>query len=167
MTCLLLPFSPRDGGYLLAGGSRVIKIDGAGNIVWDKNYGGNLEEQFTSIVSVPDGGYLLTGALLSAVTSSEFWVIKIDNQGNKVWDKTIGGSGSDFATSSVVAPNGNYLVAGFSNSNASGDKSENSKGGFDYWIVALKVPYIRNDKFDADECAYRSGNQRTERWRCY
>ena len=131
-----------DGGYLLAGGSRVVKTDATGNIVWDKNYGGNLEEQFTSIVSVPDGGYLLTGTLLSAVTNQEFWVIKIDNQGNKVWDKTIGGSGSDLATSSVVAPNGNYLVAGFSNSNASGDKSENSKGGFDYWIVALKVPPV-------------------------
>lgn len=129
-----------DGGYLLAGNSRVTKIDGAGNIVWDKNYGGNLEEQFTSIASVPDGGYLLTGALFSDVSGSQFWVIKIDNQGNKVWDKIIGGSGYDFATSGVVAPDGNYLVAGFSNSNASGDKSENSKGGFDYWVVALKVP---------------------------
>ncbi len=136
-----IPFSilTPDGGYLLAGGSRVVKTDATGNIVWDKTYG-SLEDQFTSIVSVPDGGYLLTGTLLSAVTNQEFWVIKIDNQGNKVWDKTIGGSGSDLATSSVVAPNGNYLVGGYSNSNISGDKSENSKGGFDYWIVALKEP---------------------------
>ena len=82
----------------------------------------------------------MTGGLFSDVSGSEFWVIKIDNQGNKVWEQTAGGSGFDVATSSAVAPNGNYLVAGFSNSNASGDKTENSKGGFDYWIVALKEP---------------------------
>ncbi len=129
-----------DGGYVLAGNAQVVKIDAAGNTVWDKNYGSTLEEQFTSVVSVPDGGYLLVGALLSAVSGSDFWVIKIDKQGNKVWDKTIGGSGFDFATSTIVASNGNYLVAGYSNSNISGDKSENSKGGFDYWVVAVKAP---------------------------
>jgi len=130
-----------DGGYLLAGNSQVTKIDGAGNAVWDKNYGANLDDQFTSIVSIPDGGYLLTGTLLSDL-GIEYWVLKIDNEGNKVWEKTIGGSGADVATSSVVAPNGNYLVAGYSNSNASGDKTENSKGGFDYWVVALKAQNI-------------------------
>ncbi|HTF21884.1 MAG TPA: T9SS type A sorting domain-containing protein, partial [Chryseolinea sp.] len=128
------------GGYLLAGNAQVIKIDADGNIVWDKNYAGNLEEQFTSIVSVPDGGYLLTGVVFSDATRSDFWVTKLDTHGNKVWHKIIGGSGNDLASAAAVASSGKFLVAGYSDSDVSGDKSENSRGGFDYWVVALKAP---------------------------
>ncbi|WP_439481607.1 hypothetical protein, partial [Cyclobacterium plantarum] len=51
------------------------------------------------------------------------------------WDKTIGGNNTDFLQSTTPTPDGGYLLAGYSYSPASGDKSENSKGGNDYWVV--------------------------------
>uniref|UniRef100_UPI0013920869 HYR domain-containing protein n=1 Tax=Cyclobacterium salsum TaxID=2666329 RepID=UPI0013920869 len=64
--------------------------------------------------------------------------VKIDGSGNKVWDKTIGGNNTDFLRSTTTSPDGGYLLAGYSNSSASGDKSENNKGGWDYWVVKLQ-----------------------------
>ncbi len=154
-----------DGGYLLAGYSFsdasgdksenrkgendfwVVKIDATGNKVWDKTYGGNASDVCASVVSAPDGGYLLAGYSNSGTSGDkseaskgveDYWALKIDDQGNKVWDKTIGGSSLDFLTSTILTPTGGYLLAGYSRSDASGDKSENSKGDYDYWIAELQ-----------------------------
>ncbi|MBA4055313.1 MAG: hypothetical protein C0490_11425, partial [Marivirga sp.] len=166
-----------DGGYLLVGysdsdasgdksengkgsyDSWIVKIDATGNKVWDKTLGGDNADVIASVVSAPKGGYLLAGYSYSNTSgdksedskgTSDYWAVKIDNAGNKIWDKTIGGSGFDFLTSTILTHDGNYLLSGHSNSNASGDKSENRKGGcdengncsHDYWIVELKEPSI-------------------------
>jgi hypothetical protein len=162
-TAILTP----DGGYLLAGNSLsnasrdksenviglwdywVVKTDAAGNKVWDKTLGGSSLDYVTSVVSTPDGGYLLVGSSSSDAYADksentkggdDFWVVKIDAGGNKVWDKTIGGSNNDLPKSTIRTPDGVYMLAGTSDSNPPGDKSENSKGGFDYWIVELQEP---------------------------
>ena len=154
-----------DGGYLLTGFSNsdvsgdksengkgneddwAVKIDAAGNKVWDKTFGGSNTDGIASAISTPDGGYLLGGFSDSNASgdksenskgSTDYWVVKIDNQGRKVWDKTVGGSGFDNLSSTIHTPDGGYLLAGASYSNVSEDKSENSKGGSDYWIVELK-----------------------------
>jgi len=51
------------------------------------------------------------------------------------WQKSLGGSGVDFARSIKQTPDGGYIVAGSSNSN-DGDVTGNH-GGSDYWIVKL------------------------------
>ncbi|WP_202928168.1 hypothetical protein, partial [Cyclobacterium salsum] len=153
-----------DGGYLLAGSSYsyasgdktengkggfdywAVKIDGSGNKVWDKTIGGNNSEYLRSTTPTPDGGYLLAGDSYSLASGdksenskggSDFWAVKIDASGNKVWDKTIGGNNNDFLFSTIPTPDGGYLLAGYSGSSASGDKSENSKGYDDYWVVKI------------------------------
>ncbi len=165
-----------DGGYLLAGSSNsdisgdkseagkgdfdfwIVKTNAQGHVQWDKTIGGSSSESFTSAVLTPDGGYLLGGVSSSDASADksenskgngDYWIVKTDASGNKVWDKTIGGSDADNLNSIVPLPDGDYLLAGSSMSNASGDKSENTKGGcndvgkfcrFDYWLVQLKVP---------------------------
>jgi hypothetical protein len=45
----------------------------------------------------------------------------------------------DNFSSIISIPDGGYLLAGVSLSDASGDKSENSKGGHDYWVVKIDL----------------------------
>ena len=67
----------------------------------------------------------------------DYWIVKIDNQGNKLWDKTLGGNYLQILWAAILTPDGSYLLAGSSMSDASGDKSENSKGFWDYWVVKI------------------------------
>src|SRR5262249_39947143 len=63
------------------------------------------------------------------------WVVKVDANGNKQWDKAYGGSRDDEFKEIVKTNDGGYLFLGDSQSDAGGDKSQNSKGGFDLWVV--------------------------------
>ncbi|MBL0052466.1 MAG: hypothetical protein IPP29_13620 [Bacteroidetes bacterium] len=54
-----------------------------------------------------------------------------------VWQNTIGGATDDVLRCITASPDGGYVLGGFSNSNISGDKTENSNGGYDYWVVKL------------------------------
>ncbi len=158
--------STSDGGYLLAGasesnisgdksedsrGSRdywIVKLDANRQKQWDKTFGGDQFEILQNAVATADGGYLLVGWSQSGVSGdkseasrggNDYWVVKIDADGNKVWDKTYGGSGTDQLNRVATTSDGGYLLGGFSSSNASGDKSENSKGSNDWWIVKIDV----------------------------
>ncbi|HTE28883.1 MAG TPA: T9SS type A sorting domain-containing protein [Chryseolinea sp.] len=162
-----------DGGYLLAGFSQsyafgdksensrgwsdywILKIDGQNNKQWDKTFGGDRFDEPFSVIQTPDGGYLLAGWSESTVSGDKSepsrglhdgWLVKVDNLGNKVWDRTYGGTGEDFLFSAISVPGGGYLLAGYSASNASGEKSANSKGGFDYWI--LRIDNLGNKVWD-------------------
>jgi hypothetical protein len=55
----------------------------------------------------------------------------------KLWDKTIGGNSFEDEVKVIPTSDGGYMVAGSSYSDASGDKTENSKGSFDYWVIKL------------------------------
>lgn len=154
----------QDGGYLLAGYSSsnisgdktensrggadywIVKIDSLHNRVWDKTFGGDHLDFLTTIVPSSHGGYLLAGYSLSEKSgdkserskgSEDYWIVKIDKHGNKQWDKSFGGDGMDYLSCAVETSEGGYLLCGFSDSNASGDKSENSKGGRDIWLVRV------------------------------
>jgi hypothetical protein len=130
----------------------VVKIDNQGNKVWDKTIGGNDNDNMSAVIPAPDGGYLLVGSSISDASEDksenskggfDYWVVKIDDGGNKVWDKTLGGVGRDAATCAVATPDGGYLVGGVTNSDASGDKSEDVYGYEDYWVVKIGA---RGDK---------------------
>ncbi len=69
--------------------------------------------------------------------SHDYWIVKIDSNGQKIWDKTIGGNEDDMFPSVITANDGTFFIAGESDSNKSGDKSENSRSKWDYWIVKL------------------------------
>jgi len=131
-----------DGGYAVAGytyskgvGSAdfwVIKLDNKGNKVWDKTYGGSDVDVAWSLIQTTDGGYAVAGYTYSkGVGSADFWVIKLDNKGNKVWDKTYGGRGDDLAFSLIQTTDGGYAVAG-----GTGSKGA---GGVDLWVIKVDI----------------------------
>ena len=99
-------------------------------ITWDKTYGGSGEDWAYSLIQTNDGGYAVAGFTTSkGAGKQDFWVIKLDEQGKKVWDKTYGGSGYDAAYSLIQTTDGGYAVAG-------GTYSKGA-GGRDLWIIKL------------------------------
>ena len=135
-----------DGETVIIGSTDywIVKIDAAGNQQWDKTLGGADMEILRSLALSPDGGYLVGGSSSSEVSgdktddlegSDDFWIVKLDSEGNQVWDRSIGGTLSDHLYQILPLEAGGYLLAGYSHSNASGDKTEDSKGARDYWLV--------------------------------
>ena len=153
-----------DGGYILGGSSGsnisgdkeencigdmdywVVKLDSIGNIVWQNTIGGDSEDILIAIQQTCDTGYILAGWSLSGISgdktennigSYDFWMVKLDSLGAIEWQNTIGGSGSDKPQSIEIISTNEYLIAGWSDSEISGDKTEGSRGSYDYWILKL------------------------------
>jgi hypothetical protein len=153
-----------DGSYVLAGYSLsgisgdksepnfgdydywVIKTDSLGNKLWDKTVGGNGFDILVGMQPTADGGYLLAGYSPSVVSGNktapnlgdlDYWLVKLDAQGNKQWDRTLGGSQSDAALDLIRTKDGGFLVGGTSSSGISATKSQASRGQGDYWIIKL------------------------------
>ncbi|MBP6512530.1 MAG: T9SS type A sorting domain-containing protein [Bacteroidia bacterium] len=158
-----------DGGYILGGYSKsnisfdktenclgdfdywIIKTDALGNVQWQNTIGGDSADYLNSLQQTSDGGYILGGLSSSNISGDkienslggrDYWVVKTDSIGNILWQNTIGGSGDDDLYSIQQTTDGGYILGGYSLSNLSGDKSENSLGGQDYWVV--KVDAIGN-----------------------
>ncbi|QHT66359.1 S8 family serine peptidase [Rhodocytophaga rosea] len=155
-----------DGGYLLGGHSTsavsgdrsqgsqgaqdfwIVKTDASGNKQWDKRFGGSSGDYLNAAIRTSDGGYMLGGNSLSGISGDktqgsqggqDFWVVKISSTGTKQWDKRYGGSGNDDLRTLHQLSTGEYLLAGYSQSGISGDKSQSSQGATDYWVVKINA----------------------------
>jgi hypothetical protein len=84
-----------DGGYIVAGWTLsfgagnydvwVLKLNASGNVVWQKTYGGGSDDYAESIQQTSDGGYIVAGETWSfGAGSADFWVLKLDANGNVV-----------------------------------------------------------------------------------
>ncbi|MEO0286250.1 MAG: hypothetical protein ABIM31_05520 [candidate division WOR-3 bacterium] len=117
------------GGYVVAGytwsyeagGVYLLKIDENGNKVWERTYGGSDYDKAYSICPASGGGYVVAGYTGSYVTGHDVYLLKIDENGNKVWERTYGGSNYDGANSISPAPGGGYVVAGYTYSYGAGE----------------------------------------------
>jgi len=123
-----------EGDYLITGkifskdnsDILVVKLDENGKQIWKKTFGGKKDDFSNSIIATNDGDYIIT-----AVTSSkgkgktDAWIIKVDSEGNKVWDKTYGGKKNDALYSCVETDEG-YVFAG-----------ETTKKQLDAWILSI------------------------------
>lgn len=150
--------STSDGGYIMAGytystdgdvtgnhggqDAWVVKLSAIGDLVWQKTLGGTSYDQANSVQSTSDGGYLVVGNSYSIDGDvvgnhgdSDAWVVKLDATGSLIWQKTLGGTNSDNATSIQLAADGGSIVAGYTSSN-NGDVAGNHGGG-DAWVVKL------------------------------
>jgi PKD repeat protein len=174
-----------DGGYILGGMSLsgiggdktganqgggdfwILKLNSVGIIEWDKDYGGTDNDILYSLQQTFDGGYILSGYSLSGIGGDktqpshggwDFWVIKIDSIGIIQWDRGFGGDSSDISVSVQQTSDMGYILGGFSKSGISGDKTQPTQGGTDFWIVKTdslgNILWNKDFGGDAIDCLY-------------
>lgn len=156
-----------DGGYIITGYSSsgvsgektepnrgfssssdfwVIKLNARGTIVWNKTLGGKNDDKSTDVIELANGDLLVAGISNSGISGdktkatkglSDGWLVRLNKNGVKLWDKDFGGTSFDAISKLVQIADGKFILAGYSDSPKSGDKSENSKGGNDFWVIKV------------------------------
>lgn len=151
-----------DGGYIVVGSTKsdtglwlenhgqidyfAVGIDVDGEVEWLRCYGGSGNDPVRRIVATSDGQYVVSGLTDSSdgqVTTGEhgrIWVIKIDGQGNLLWNRRMGGLGGlgviHQAYGLTAGPDGSVVVGAYTNAE-DGDASGNCGGTTDVWLVLL------------------------------
>jgi len=110
-----------DGGYIICGKTGdhlwLIKTDAEGNTIWDKTFVGQDMDQGNSVQQTTDGGYIVCGWTRPLVQhvivgKPNVWLIKTDADGNKLWDKMLGGELYAEAASVQQTTDGGYIICG-------------------------------------------------------
>lgn len=147
-----------DGGYIIAGWTDsnsgdvvgnhggndgwLVKLDSTGHVNWKRCFGGTGNDILNAVMQTRDGKYVVAGASSSAdgdatENKGEFdlWVIRLNNNGTILSQKTFGGSLDDMAFAIDTTTDGGFVVAGRSGSS---DKDVHvNKGNEDYWVLRL------------------------------
>lgn len=112
----------------------IVKLDSAGEVEWQKTYGGTDSELAITIIPDGDDGYVVVGDARSTDGdvsdnhgSRDIWILNVDSAGSLKWQKAIGGSGLDRAEGAARTPDGEYIILGVTLSR-DGDLSQRSEG---------------------------------------
>lgn len=128
-----------DGGFIITGYTRsfgsmsgrnvlLIKTDQSGNIIWINGYGGNNDDEGNAVVQTSDGGFVAAGYTKSYGSGgTDFYLIKVDANGNQLWDRVFGGTSDEEVYSMILTDDGGFLLAGATSSFGSGSR--------DIWLV--------------------------------
>jgi len=127
-----------DGGFVLTGFTRsygsseadmwLIKTDYNGDMEWNRSFGGLTSEWGRSVIQTSKGDYLIVGGTESyGVGLNDVWLIKTDNQGNEIWNKTYGGCDYDCGFSILETLSNDYILTGYTKSFGSGSQ--------DLWLI--------------------------------
>ena len=113
-----------DGGYVIAGKTNsfsetsdpyVVKTDYEGNCIWEKIYGGEAhQEEIYSIVQTNDNGFAICGRIVDYGTPEDFYILRIDADGDTLWTKRYGNfDDADVAHSIKQTDDGGFIIAGY------------------------------------------------------
>src|SRR4029077_2622610 len=131
------------GGYVVAGytgsftvggiAAGVVKLDANGDVAWQKIYTGTFFGAYpTSIELTADGGYVFAGDLWITGGEANVWVVKLDINGDVVWQRTYGGPAVDVSRNVVPTRDGGYVVAA-----STGSFRLAGSNAFDVWLLKL------------------------------
>lgn len=157
-----------DGGYLLGGSTSpnngdlnfwLVKTDAAGNEVWNRSFGGSQHDECRAFFQTFDNGYVAAGYTLSrGAGNSDFWVVKLNADGDSLWSRTFGGVNFDNCRAALQASDAGYVFAGVTSSYGA--------GSVDFWLVktvADEAPPLTVIAPNGGE-AWRSGQLQTIEW---
>lgn len=157
-----------DGGYAILGYTQsndgdvtdkqdqsfdywVLKFDPQDNIQWQKTYGGSNDDRGNAIIQTLDGGFAILGYSFSSDSDvstnsglQDYWLVKLDPNGNISWQKSFGYQGADSGISFIQTNDQGYLVTGILDVTASGGQGNTSRNlarhaGGDYWALKLSI----------------------------
>jgi hypothetical protein len=151
----------------------ILNIDTAGTLLWQKTFGGSSDDIASSVLQTDDGGFILAGSSFSTDGDivnhyytnnySDYFIIKLDAQGNKEWVKNYGGNATDNLTQILKTNDGGYMLCGFSDSD-NGDVTGNH-GSIDTWVIKISstggIQWQKSVGGSADDMAF-SIAQRTD-----
>lgn len=111
-----------DGNYLIAGYTETIdnsyqvyalKVTASGDTIWTRQYGGSSWDFCRQAVALSDGGFALFGQTYSSGSGSgDFYLIRIDSEGNPLWTKTYGGVGDENGHAISLTSSGGFYLTG-------------------------------------------------------
>lgn len=121
-------------------------FDLSGNLLWQKNYGGDQDERLWCLIPTADGGFLAGGHSYSGISGvktqasrgdMDVWIVKMDAWGNIQWERSFGGLFRDELFDALEMPDGGFLLGCHSQSEPgpNSDKSEPGRGSQDFWII--------------------------------
>ncbi|HNO28980.1 MAG TPA: T9SS type A sorting domain-containing protein [Chitinophagales bacterium] len=136
--------------FILSVAITQISFGQAPAIEWQNTIGGSSYEDLRSLEQTSDGGYIIGGVSTSPISGDkteaawpggpngfDFWILKLHADGTIAWQNTIGGTNDDYLYVVKETPDGGFICGGYSASGISGDKTEGSLGGKDYWVLKL------------------------------
>lgn len=126
----------------------IVKMDAEGEITWQKSFGTTGTEIISDVLIISEDSTLLIGVsnfqgingdkTQTGFGGLDLWLVLIDGQGNKLWDKTIGGVSSEIHPKAILnALNQKIILACESNSGIGGLKTDANFGEDDVWIITL------------------------------
>lgn len=133
-------FKTFDAGFIICGYTEsfdvknkdiwIIRLDKYRDKRWTKKFGGEKDDVGYSILQTPDEDYIIAGYTESyGAGGKDVWIIKLDKNGEKVWDKTFGYQYNDCAYTIQPTKDNGYIIAGYTETSKSGDS--------DYWIIKI------------------------------
>ncbi len=118
----------------------------AQQLVWQKDIKSTTQNFLSQVTTTIDQQYLITGSSIQAkkLTTGnkqsngyDFHLVKLNQQGDEVWEKYFSGQNHDFLSVAISTQEGGFLLAGTSYSGKGLDKKEDSKGGRDIWLIRI------------------------------
>ncbi len=119
----------------------------AQQVVWQKDIKSTTQDFLSQVATTIDQQYLITGSSIQSDklqasgskqnNGYDFHLVKLNQQGEEVWEKYFSGQNHDYLSATVATQDGGFLVSGTSYSNKGLDKKDDSKGGSDIWLIRL------------------------------
>ncbi len=115
-------------------------------VIWQKDIKSSTQDFLSQVTTTIDRQYLITGSSIQSKKLStetkqnngyDFHLVKLNQQGEEVWEKFFAGKNHDFLSATVNTQEGGFLLAGTSYSGKGLDKKEDSKGGSDIWLIRI------------------------------
>ena len=179
-----------DGGFVIVGSTEsyglktnciqdfpcsnlwLLKIDSNGQLQWQKAYGGRYDDEGYDIMQTKDGGYLAVGktGFMRGVAHceddsipchySDGWILRLDNYGNFLWDRTTGGKIHDNIFSVAAALDGGFVVTGLIDDlEADGHAfiQKYSASGKKQWLHSI-ILSEKNESFDIAYAVFQTSD---------
>jgi hypothetical protein len=128
-----------DGGYIICGDNvykgaaqqdiYLLRTDAYGDLLWDNHFGGENNDRGYDVCLTTDGGFVSVGSIFSPVSFNDVYLVKVDANGHKIWEKEIVGQYLDEGHSVQQTSDGGYIVGG----------STQLENGGDYIAYLLKL----------------------------
>ncbi|MDT0558584.1 hypothetical protein RM697_08000 [Ichthyenterobacterium sp. W332] len=157
-----------DGGYAILGFTQstdgdiinkqnedfdfwLLKFDAENQLQWQKTFGGTNDDKGVTIIQTTEGGFAIlgysnsnNGDVSQNFGLQDFWILKLDPNGNIEWERTYGFQGADRGISLIQTNDTGFLLCGILDVTASGGEGNTSRlyqrhAGGDYWVLKLNT----------------------------